>query len=346
MSESLNRLTRAEHPLVADRTEPSYFDFAGARAAVLGGAGFLGGHLINELLHRSVEVIAIDNLMTGKDLLGVLEHPSVTFIEHDIIDPFDIEGELDIIFTLASPASPTVYLAQPVETLLTNSVGMVNTLDLASRKGAKVVLASTSEVYGDPQVHPQPETYWGHVNPIGPRSVYDEGKRYAEALAVAVHEADGLDVSIARIFNTYGPGMRHDDGRAVPAFFAAALGGEPLKVHGDGQQTRSLCYVDDLIRGILLLGRSHLVGPINLGSNWEVTILDLAEIILRITGGSSEIEFVERPVDDPSVRRPDLRLAGSSLGWQPEIDLEQGLAMCSPWFEAALAGSLQERQAG
>ena len=346
MSRSVNRLVHAGHPLVADRAESSYFDLGGARAAVLGGAGFLGGHLINELLRHNVEVVAIDNLTTGRDLLGVLELPSVTFIKHDIIEPFDIDGALDLIFNLASPASPSAYLAQPVETLLTNSVGMVNTLDLASSKGAKVVLASTSEVYGDPQVHPQPETYWGHVNPIGPRSVYDEGKRYAEALSIAVHEADGLDVSIARIFNTYGPGMRHDDGRVVPAFFAAALRGEPLKVHGDGQQTRSLCYVDDLIRGILLLGRSHLVGPINLGSDWEVTILDLAEIILRISGGSSHIEFVERPVDDPSLRRPDLRLADASLGWRPEIDLEQGLAMCSPWFEAALTRSQAERQAG
>jgi dTDP-glucose 4,6-dehydratase len=326
-------------PVSPTRSLPRNTAFDDARAVVLGGAGFLGGHLVHALIDSGAEVVAVDNLSTGRDLLGVLDHPSVTFIRHDIVERFDVDGSADFVFHLASAASPQDYASQPVETLLANSVGTANALELAAAKSARVVLASTSEVYGDPLVHPQPETYWGNVNPIGPRSVYDEGKRFAEALAIASRDARGVDVRIARIFNTYGPGMRLDDGRAVPSFFAAALADEPLEVHGDGRQTRSLCYVDDLIDGILALAASDVQGPVNLGSGREVTILELAETVLRMCGGASRIEMVARPVDDPSIRRPDLGLAQEALGWKPEISLEEGLALCLPWFKIAVAAA-------
>jgi dTDP-glucose 4,6-dehydratase len=293
---------------------------------VTGGAGFLGSHLCDYLLGEGHRVICVDNLDTGS--LQNIEHvrgPEFVFLNHNLTEPLVVEEPVDFVFHLASPASPIDYLRLPLHTLKVGSYGTHNMLGLAKFKRARFLLASTSEVYGDPQVHPQPEAYWGHVNPIGPRGVYDEAKRYAEALTMAYHRQQGVDTCIARIFNTYGPRMRPHDGRAIPTFLRQALENKPLTVFGDGSQTRSFCYVDDLIRGLYLLATSEEHLPVNLGNPDEMTLLELAETVIRSTGSKSEIVFEALPVDDPQVRQPDITRARQLLGWEPEIGLEDGL---------------------
>jgi dTDP-glucose 4,6-dehydratase len=296
-------------------------------AVVSGGAGFLGSHLCDYLLEKGHRVICVDNLDTGS--LQNIEHlhnsGEFLFVNHDITAPFFIDEGIDFIFHLASPASPIDYLRLPLHTLKVGSYGTHNMLGLAKFKRARFLIASTSEVYGDPQVHPQPETYWGHVNPIGPRGVYDEAKRYAEALTMAYHRQQGVDTCIARIFNTYGPRMRPHDGRAIPTFVRQALENKPLTVFGDGSQTRSFCYVDDEIRGLYLLATSGEHLPVNIGNPHEMTLLELAEAVIRVTGSKSEIVFEALPVDDPQVRQPDITRAQQVLGWEPEIELDEGL---------------------
>jgi dTDP-glucose 4,6-dehydratase len=295
-------------------------------AIVTGGAGFLGSHLCDYVLAQGYRVICVDNLDTGS--LQNLEHirnGNFVFVNHDLTEPFFIEESIDVVYHLASPASPIDYLRLPLHTLKVGSYGTHHMLGLAKFKRARFLLASTSEVYGDPQVHPQPETYWGHVNPIGPRGVYDEAKRYAEAMTMAYHHQQGVDTCIARIFNTYGPRMRPFDGRALPNFMRQALANKPLTVYGDGSQTRSFCYCDDLIRGLVLLAESDEHLPVNLGNPDEMTLLALAETVTRITGSTSDIVFETLPVDDPSVRRPDITRASQVLGWEPEVPLEDGL---------------------
>jgi dTDP-glucose 4,6-dehydratase len=297
-------------------------------AVVSGGAGFLGSHLCDYLLANGHRVICVDNLDTGS--LQNIEHlrngDDFLFQNHDVTEPFFIEERIDYVFHLASPASPIDYLRLPLHTLKVGSYGTHNMLGLAKFKRARFLIASTSEVYGDPQVHPQPETYWGHVNPIGPRGVYDEAKRYAEALVMAYHRQQGVDTSIARIFNTYGPRMRPHDGRAIPTFVRQALENKPLTVFGDGSQTRSFCYVDDLIRGLYALATSGEHLPVNIGNPHEMTLLELAEAVVRVTGSKSEIVFEALPVDDPQVRQPDITRARQVLGWEPEVELEEGIA--------------------
>jgi dTDP-glucose 4,6-dehydratase len=296
-------------------------------AVVSGGAGFLGSHLCDFLLEKGDRVICIDNLDTGS--LGNIEHlrngEDFLFVNHDVTEPFFLEERVDFVFHLASPASPIDYLRLPLHTLKVGSYGTHHMLGLAKFKRARFLIASTSEVYGDPQVHPQPETYWGHVNPIGPRGVYDEAKRYAEALTMAYHRQQGVDTAIARIFNTYGPRMRPHDGRAIPTFVRQALENKPLTVFGDGSQTRSFCYVDDQIRGLYLLATSGEHLPVNIGNPDEMTLLELAEAVIRVTGSKSEIVFEALPVDDPQVRQPDITRARQVLGWEPEIELDEGL---------------------
>jgi dTDP-glucose 4,6-dehydratase len=303
-------------------------------ALVTGGAGFLGSHLCDALLAQGQRVICVDNLDTGS--LVNVEHihdERFVFVNHDLTDPFFLEERVDVVFHLASPASPIDYARLPLHTLKVGSYGTHRMLGLAKFKRARFLLASTSEVYGDPQVHPQPETYWGHVNPIGPRGVYDEAKRYAEALTMAYHRQQGVDTCIARIFNTYGPRMRPHDGRAIPTFLRQALDGKPLTVFGDGSQTRSFCYVDDLVRGLLLLAESSEHLPVNLGNPDEMTLLELAETVIRVTASTSEIIFEALPVDDPHVRQPDITRARQVLGWQPEIGLEEGLRRAADSIE-------------
>ena len=294
---------------------------------VTGGAGFLGSHLCEFLLAQGHRVVCVDNLETAS--LANIEHirgDEFVFVNHDMIEHVSIEEPVDFVFHLASPASPIDYLRLPLHTLKVGSYGTHNALGLAKFKRARFLLASTSEVYGDPEVHPQPETYWGHVNPIGPRGVYDEAKRYAEAMTMAYHRQQGVDTCIARIFNTYGPRMRPYDGRAIPTFLRQAVDGKPVTVFGDGSQTRSFCYVDDLVRGLFLLATSEEHFPVNLGNPQERTLLELAETVIRVTGSSSEIVFEALPVDDPQVRQPDITRARQTLGWEPEVDLEDGLA--------------------
>src|SRR5215813_6336312 len=296
------------------------------RVLVTGGAGFLGSHLFARLIKDGHEVICIDNLFTGQksNISHLLSEPRFEFVRHDIIDPFKFE--VDQIYNLACPASPPHYQYNPIKTIKTSVMGAINCLGLAKRVKARIFQASTSEVYGDPQVHPQPETYWGNVNPIGPRGVYDEAKRYAEALTMAYHTQQGVDTAIARIFNTYGPRMRSNDGRASVTFLNQALAGKPLTVFGDGSQTRSLCYVDDTIRGLYLLATSDEHLPVNIGNpDHEVTMLELAETVIRVTGSTSEVVFEALPIDDPQIRRPDITRAREILGWAPEVDLEEGL---------------------
>lgn len=280
--------------------------------------------------------MCVDSLLTGdrSNLEGLWDHERFTYLAHDLTQPFDVDGDVDAVLHLASPASPVDYHRWPIETLRVGALGTMHALELARAKGATFFLASTSETYGDPLVHPQPETYWGNVNPVGPRSVYDEAKRYAEAATMAFQRVHGLLVSIARIFNTYGPRMRRRDGRAVPTFIEQALAGEPLTVHGDGTQTRSLCYVDDLIEGIYRLALSQETGPVNLGNPHEVTIEELAEAIRDAAGSSSSIVHVERPVDDPEMRRPDITLARRLLHWEPGVLLTDGLARTIDWARA------------
>jgi dTDP-glucose 4,6-dehydratase len=302
-------------------------------AVVTGGAGFLGSHLCDHLVSKGYRVICIDNLDTGS--LQNVEHlrgDAFRFINQDVTLHLDIDESVDIVYHLAALASPIDYLRMPLHSLKVGSYGTHNALGLAKFKRARFLLASTSEVYGDPQVHPQPETYWGNVNPIGPRGVYDEAKRYSEAMAMAYHSQQGVDTSIARIFNTYGPRMRPSDGRAVPTFVRQALEGKPLTVFGDGTQTRSFCYVDDLIRGLVALAESGEHLPVNLGNPAEFTLNELAEVVLRITDSKSELVYEALPVDDPQVRQPDITRARQLLGWEPEIQLEEGLRRMLPSF--------------
>ena len=305
-----------------------------SRVVVTGGAGFLGSHLCRELLARGDAVVAVDNLVTGNldNLTGLSGHPEFTFVHSDVSNFLHVPGPVDAVLHFASPASPADFDRIPIEILKVGSLGTHNTLGLAKAKGARYLLASTSEVYGDPLVHPQPETYWGNVNPLGPRRVYDEAKRFAEALTMAYHRHHGVDVRIVRIFNTYGPRMRPDDGRVVSNFIVQALHGKPITIHGDGKQTRSFCYVDDEVRGLLALLDSDYVGPVNVGNPNEFTVLELAEKVLAVTGSSSELRFDPRPVDDPAQRRPDLTLARSVLGWEPQVALDEGLARTAHWF--------------
>jgi len=293
---------------------------------VTGGAGFLGSHLCEHLLGRGHRVICVDNLDTGS--LGNIEQIRVdgfTFMQHDMTQHIDIAEPVDFVFHLASPASPIDYLRLPLQTLKVGSYGTHNALGLAKAKRARFLISSTSEVYGDPQVHPQPESYWGHVNPIGPRGVYDEAKRFAEAMVMAYHRQQGVDTAIVRIFNTYGPRMRPHDGRAIPTFIRQALENKPITVFGDGSQTRSFCYVDDLIRGIVALAESGEHLPVNIGNPDEMTLLQLAKAVVAATGSQSQIVFEALPVDDPQVRQPDITRARAILGWEPTIDLEEGL---------------------
>src|SRR5205809_3492948 len=295
-------------------------------AVVTGGAGFLGSHLCEYLLEKGLRVICVDNLETSS--LENLEHlrdDAFLFCNHDLVEHLDIAEPVDAVYHLAALASPIDYLRQPLHSLKVGSYGTHNALGLAKFKRARFLLASTSEVYGDPQVHPQPETYWGNVNPIGPRGVYDEAKRYSEAMAMAYHRQQGVDTAIARIFNTYGPRMRPNDGRAVPTFVRQAREGKPLTVFGDGTQTRSFCYVDDLIRGLVALAESGEHLPVNLGNPNEFTMHELAETVVRITGSKSEIVHEALPVDDPQVRRPDITRARQLLNWEPTVQLEEGL---------------------
>ncbi len=295
-------------------------------AVVTGGAGFLGSHLCDYLLAQGHRVICVDNLDTGS--LQNIEHirdGGFVFRNHDLTAHIEIDGPVDLVFHLASPASPIDYLRLPLHTLKVGSYGTHNALGLAKSKRARFLLASTSEVYGDPLVHPQPETYWGNVNPIGPRGVYDEAKRYAEAMAMAYHRQQGVDTCIARIFNTYGPRMRPFDGRAIPTFVRQALEQKPLTVFGTGRQTRSFCFVDDLVRGLYALALSDEHLPVNLGNPDEWTLVELAEAVVRATGSKSEIVFEALPVDDPQVRCPDISRARELLGWEPEVGLEEGL---------------------
>jgi len=302
-------------------------------AVVTGGAGFLGSHLCDYLVERGFRVICIDNLDTGS--LQNVEHlrgDNFEFVNHDVTEYLDVEGQVDVVYHLAALASPIDYLRMPLHSLKVGSYGTHHALGLAKWKRARFLLASTSEVYGDPQVHPQPETYWGNVNPIGPRGVYDEAKRYGEALTMAYHSQQGVDTAIVRIFNTYGPRMRPNDGRAVPTFVRQALEGKPLTVFGDGTQTRSFCYVDDLIRGVVALAESDEHLPVNLGNPREFTLNELAETVLRLTGSKSEIVYEALPVDDPQVRQPDITRAKQLLEWEPEIQLEEGLKRMLPTF--------------
>src|SRR3954454_6543917 len=297
-----------------------------ATCLVTGGAGFLGSHLCDELLRRGHRVICVDNLETGS--LTNIEHirvPEFVHLNTDIITPYFVDEPIDFVYHLASPASPIDYLRLPLHTLKVGSHGTHHTLGLAKVHRARFLIASTSEVYGDPKVHPQTEDYWGHVNPIGPRGVYDEAKRYAEALTMAYHRQQGVDTAIIRIFNTYGPRMRPNDGRTIPAFFAQSLSGKPITVFGDSSQTRSFTYVDDLIAGMIALAESGYHQPVNIGNPNEFTLLELAELMIQITGSRSEIVFEALPTDDPQVRQPDVGLAREALGWEPKIDLREGL---------------------
>ncbi|MET9617178.1 NAD-dependent epimerase/dehydratase family protein [Kitasatospora indigofera] len=304
------------------------------RAVVTGGAGFVGSHLCDRLREEGASVVCVDNLLTGSvdNLVARADDPGFVLDRSDVSEEFDVEGPVDLVLHLASPASPHDYARHPVETLRAGAHGTLNALELARRKGARFLLASTSEVYGDPLVHPQVETYWGNVNPVGPRSQYDEAKRFAEALTTAYRTALGVDTVIVRLFNTYGPRMRPTDGRAVPTFITQALAGLPLTVAGDGAQTRSICYVDDTVSGILAAAASGHHGPVNIGNPVELSVLELAEHIRELCSSASPVEFVERPGDDPTLRRPDIGLARSAFGWQPVVDFDKGLAMTIDWF--------------
>jgi len=308
------------------------------RVLITGGAGFLGSHLCDRFLAEGHEVIAMDNLITGS--VSNIEHLAgnerFRFIKQDVTEYIYIDGPLDAVLHFASPASPIDYLRYPIQTLKVGALGTHKALGLAKAKGARFLLASTSEVYGDPRVHPQPESYWGNVNPIGPRGVYDEAKRFAEAMTMAYHRYHGIETRIARIFNTYGPRMRLDDGRVVPNFIGQALRGEPLTVYGDGTQTRSFCYVDDMIEGIYRLLFSDEVEPVNLGNPQEMSILEFAHLINRLTGNKAGIVFCPLPEDDPHVRRPDIEKARQILGWEPKVGLEEGLIRTIAWFRERL----------
>ena len=302
-------------------------------SVVTGGAGFLGSHLCEYLLDKGHRVICVDNLVTST--LRNIDHlrgDEFLFLNHDVTEELTVDEPVDFVYHFAALASPVDYMRMPLHSLKVGSYGTHHALGLAKFKRARFLLASTSEVYGDPQVHPQPETYWGHVNPVGPRGVYDEAKRYGEALTMAYHNQQGLDTAIVRIFNTYGPRMRAHDGRAIPNFIRQALANEPLTVYGAGSQTRSFCYVDDLVRGLVLLAESGEHLPVNLGNPGEYTILELAQSVLKVTGSASEIVYEALPVDDPQVRQPDITRARQVLGWEPEVHLEEGLRRMLPSY--------------
>jgi dTDP-glucose 4,6-dehydratase len=304
------------------------------RALVTGGAGFLGSHLSGRLLDEGYEVLCMDKFLTGdpRNVEHLQGHSRFRCIRADVTDYVHVPGPVDVVLHLASPASPIDYLNLPIATMKVGSVGTMHTLGLAKEKQARYLLASTSEAYGDPQVHPQPETYWGHVNPVGPRGVYDEAKRFAEALTMAYRRAHGVNTAIARIFNTFGPRMRPDDGRAIPTFIRQALLGEPITVAGDGSQTRSICFVDDLAEGLMRLLHSDEQGPVNIGNPHELSMLDLATWIRDLVGSSSEIVFMPRPEDDPQVRQPDITMARRQLGWEPRVDVRDALSQTIEWF--------------
>ena len=305
---------------------------------VTGGAGFIGSHVCDGLIARGDTVLCLDDLSTGRrdNILHLGASPRFAFTEASVLDPLDVSGAFDAVIHLASPAAPLAYLNRPIFTLRTGSEGTRNVLDLAGAKSARFILASTSEVYGEPLVHPQTEDYWGNVNPIGPRSVYDEAKRYAEALTTAYRTSGGVDTGIVRIFNTYGPRMRSDDGRVVSNFVHQSLTGQPLTVFGHGTQTRSLCYVDDMVHGILAMLDSDEAGPINLGNPAELTIIELAELVLELTGSSSQLELKPLPEDDPTRRRPDITRARTRLGWNPRVPVREGIARTIEWHAKLL----------
>ncbi len=306
------------------------------RVVVTGGAGFLGSHVCELLLDRGDEVVALDNLCTSTvdNVAHLMDRDGFRFVRHDVSQYVDVPGRVDAVMHLASPASPIDYLGLPIATLKVGSVGTLNTLGLARGKGARYLFASTSEVYGDPAVHPQGEDYWGNVNPVGVRSVYDEAKRFGEAVTMAYHREHGIDVRISRTFNTYGPRMRPEDGRVVSNFIVQALAGKPLTIYGDGSQTRSFCYVDDQVRGLVALLDSDHVGPVNIGNPDEFTVLELAVTVLELTGSASELVFKPLPQDDPTRRRPDISLAAEVMAWKPEVSLREGLTRTIPWFQA------------
>jgi len=303
------------------------------RALVTGGAGFLGSHLCEYLLKKGHEVICIDNLSTGSTVnIEHLQCERFKFVKHDVTEYIYIAGPIDYVLHFASPASPVDYLQMPIQTLKVGAMGTHKALGLAKEKGAVFLLASTSEIYGDPKEHPQREDYWGNVNPVGPRGVYDEAKRFAEALTMAYHRFHGVNTKIVRIFNTYGPRMRPKDGRAIPTFVPQALHHEPITVFGDGSQTRSFCYVDDLVEGIYRLLVSNCHEPVNIGNPHEMTIKEMAETVIHATGSASRIEYKELPIDDPQIRQPDITRAKQLLGWQPRVSLEEGLKQTIAWF--------------
>jgi dTDP-glucose 4,6-dehydratase len=307
-------------------------------AVVTGGAGFLGSHLCERLLATDRTVCCLDNFLTGTpaNVAHLMSDPHFRLVRCDVTDFVHVPGQVDLVLHFASPASPADYLRLPIHTMKVGSIGTLHALGLAKEKRARFVLASTSEVYGDPQVHPQPETYWGHVNPVGPRGVYDEAKRFAEALTTAYRETHAVNTGIVRIFNTYGPRMRSDDGRAIPTFVRQALAGEPLTVAGDGRQTRSICFVDDLVAGVLAVADSTLAGPVNVGNPDEMRVLDIARRIVDLTGSLSVVSHVDRPVDDPQVRRPDTQLI-TALGWRPTVSIDEGMSRTIDWFAARTA---------
>ena len=308
------------------------------RVLVTGAAGFIGSHLCEFLLGRGCDVVGMDNFITGSpdNLAEFRDARGFAFVQHDVTQHIEVEGPLDWVLHFASPASPLDYLELPIQTLKVGALGTHNALGLSWAKGARFLLASTSEVYGDPLVHPQREDYWGHVNPIGPRGVYDEAKRFAEAMTMAYHRVHRVDTRIARLFNTFGPKMRLNDGRAIPAFMTQALRGAPLTVFGDGSQTRSFQYITDLIDGVWRLMQAAVNEPVNLGNPQEMTLLELAKRILRLTGARSEIVFRPLPVDDPKVRQPDITRARALLGWEPRVDTDEGLKLTLEWFSEAL----------
>ena len=307
------------------------------RVLVTGGAGFIGSHLCDFLLARGCEVVCMDNLLTGSaDNIAHISDPRFLFVKHDVTNYIVVGGPLDYVLHFASPASPIDYLELPIQTLKVGALGTHKALGLAKERRAKFLLASTSEVYGDPLIHPQREDYWGNVNPVGPRGVYDEAKRFAEAMTMAYHRAHGIDTRIVRIFNTYGPRMRGNDGRAIPAFMTQALAHEAVTVFGDGSQTRSFQYITDLIDGIWRLMQSRVTTPVNIGNPHEMTLLDLAKRVIRLAGSTSEIVFHPLPEDDPKVRQPDIARARSLLGWEPHVDVEEGLRVTLEWFRRQL----------
>lgn len=312
---------------------------------ITGGAGFLGSHLCERMVTEGHQVLALDNFLTGVpgNVAHLMGCDGFRLLRADVTDYIHVPGAVDNVLHFASPASPIDYLRLPIETLKVGSLGTLHALGLAKEKRARFLLASTSEVYGDPKTHPQPESYWGHVNPVGPRGVYDEAKRYAEALTMAYRRTHGVDTAIVRIFNTFGPRMRPDDGRAIPAFICQALAGDPLTIAGDGSQTRAVCFVDDLVEGIVRLLRSDLPGPVNLGSPYEMSILDLASRIRSLVGSTSAVAHVERPEDDPCVRRPDIEVARRALGWEPVVSLDDGLWRTIEWFRGRLTRAEWER---